>query len=956
MDHSTSQTITISTHNVNGYNRSKEFLRSLCSDYPNAIRGIQEHWLRPPFKKQHGVNQLRCLHPDFDGFGTSAMKSDMDKKLNIGRPYGGTGFLFNKKYAKCIKPLLQYSHERVTAIELNTSTYKIIITNAYMPYYNTRDLSNYTVMYRETLGHIENIVAQNKGCKFMIMADFNCNLRDTTHTYAKIVNNMMNELNLILCYDLVPNFDFNNSFTRFDQKTASYTLIDAILISSDLQNVVDNVRISNYGDNVSDHLVVELDIHVEVEESPLQKTVPLPYINWKKVNENVFSDFRQRMTENLNRISCPDYDFAHDSKICCRDDHKILIENYYGDIVSAVLDAEKCLPKVLPKVQRSFWCNELAVLKQASLDCTERWRLLGCPTSGPVFDCKKDCQLKYKKAIRIHKAKNEKQKSDDMYEDLLQKNGISFWKAWNDCNKTGESLVTRINGETNESNIANTFSAYFESVYSGSDTPEHENLKQKFDTLFPCYFNDHINDDISSYLLNWNDMISIAKKIKLGKASAGQIRPEHFIHGCPSLLRHLQYLFNEMIRHGFVPTDFLNGFISPIVKDSQGDVSDVSNYRGITLGCLPAKLFEFAIQLKTMHLLDTDYLQFGFKRRTSTSHAVYTLKSTVDYFTKKGSKVYVAFLDATKAFDRISHYGLFSKLIERQVPLCFLLCLFFWYLNMVSSVKWGSAMSHSFPVPLGIKQGGINSPDFFSCYIDPLIKIIRNLNIGCHIGNLCLAILLFADDICLMAPTRSALQKMIDTCYNYCFENGLSFNSLKSKVLIFSRQRVDLDKIKPLHLNGSKIDFVSQIKYLGMNIQSNPDLIFTAESDLRSFYRSANSVLNVLKKPDEAVLMQLLYTNCIPTILYGGAIKEYTAREMSDCNTAVNDAIRKIFTYQRWQSTRTLRESFGYLSLHEIFAKAKNKFHLALPYHPNTVLTSLHRINVNLLEENKEKP
>ena len=85
---------------------------------------------------------------------------------------------------------------------------------------------------------------------------------------------------------------------------------------------------------------------------------------------------------------------------------------------------------------------------------------------------------------------------------------------------------------------------------------------------------------------------------------------------------------------------------------------------------------------------------------------------------------------------------------------------------MVSSVKWGSAMSHSFPVPLGIKQGGINSPDFFSCYIDPLIKHIRNLNKGCHIDNLCLAILLFADDICLMAPTRSALQKMIDKCYN----------------------------------------------------------------------------------------------------------------------------------------------------------------------------------------------
>ena len=923
----------------------KEFLHNLCSNYPNAIRGIQEHWLRPPYKKQQGVNQLRCLHADFDGFGTSAMKSNIDKKLNIGRPYGGTGFLFNKKYAWCIKPMLNYSHDRVTAIELNTSAHKIIIINAYMPYFNTRDLDNYLTMYRETLGYIENIVSQNSGCQFLILADFNCNLRDTTHVYSKLVNNMMNDLNLLLCYDLIPNFDFKNSFTRFDQKTGSYTLIDAILISSDLQNMVSNVRISNYGDNVSDHLVVELDLLVEIEESTLKKNKLLPYVNWSKVNEEDFCLFRQRMTDNLDRISYPYNNATHDHRICCDDEHKVLIENYYGDIVAAVLDAEECLPKVLPNVQRSFWCDELAVLKQKSIDCTERWRLLGCPRSGTVFDCKKDCQLKYKKEIRVRKAQDEKKKNDDLYQNLLQKNGISFWKEWNACNRTGNSLVTRINGETDEGNIAKTFSTYFESVYSGSDTPEHDRMKKEFDTTFSRYFNDHVDDNISHYLLTWSDMITIAKKIKLGKASAGKIRPEHFIHGCPSLIRHLQYLFNDMIRHGFVPTDFLKGYISPIVKDSQGDVSDVANYRGITLGCLPAKLFEFAIQLKTIHLLDTDDMQFGFKRRTSTSHAVFTLKSTVDYFIKRGSKVYVAFLDATKAFDRISHYGLFTKLMERQIPLCFLLCLVFWYLNMVSSVKWGSAMSDSFPVPLGIKQGGINSPDFFSCYIDPLIKLIRNLNIGCHIGKLFLAILLFADDICLMAPTRSALQKMIDTCYDYCFKNGLSFNPFKSKVLVFSKQRVNLDEIKPLQLNGSEIAFVSQIKYLGMNIESNPDLIFMADSDLRSFYRSANSVLNVLKKPDEAVLMQLLYTNCVPTISYGCAIKAYTASEMSDCNTAINDAIRKIFSFNRWQSTRTLRESFGYLSLHEIFSRAKNKFQSSLAYHSNFVLSSLKSIN-----------
>ena len=73
--------ITISTHNVNGYTRSKDFIRSLCDENKNSIRALQEHWLQPPYKKQQGVNQLRVLHPDFDGFGISADCHEKGSKI-----------------------------------------------------------------------------------------------------------------------------------------------------------------------------------------------------------------------------------------------------------------------------------------------------------------------------------------------------------------------------------------------------------------------------------------------------------------------------------------------------------------------------------------------------------------------------------------------------------------------------------------------------------------------------------------------------------------------------------------------------------------------------------------------------------------------------------------------------------------------------------------------------------
>ena len=77
----------------------------------------------------------------------------------------------------------------------------------------------------------------------------------------------------------------------------------------------------------------------------------------------------------------------------------------------------------------------------------------------------------------------------------------------------------------------------------------------------------------------------------------------------------------------------------------------------------------------------------------------------------------------------------------------------YWYMHMQYDCKWGNAYSDCFSVRCGTKQGGILSPDFFALYIDDLIKILRLKGIGCHILNLFVACILFADDMTLMEPT-----------------------------------------------------------------------------------------------------------------------------------------------------------------------------------------------------------
>ena len=57
--------------------------------------------------------------------------------------------------------------------------------------------------------------------------------------------------------------------------------------------------------------------------------------------------------------------------------------------------------------------------------------------------------------------------------------------------------------------------------------------------------------------------------------------------------------------------------------------------------------------------------------------------------------------------------------------------------------------------------------------------------IRCQIDNVCVNHVMYADDICLMAPSPAALQKLINICYNISAQNNLSFNCSKSFFMEF---------------------------------------------------------------------------------------------------------------------------------------------------------------------------
>ena len=325
------KTITISTHNICGFNNSKSYLYSMCDKNPDTIRGVQEHWLGPPYKKQSGVNRLRVLHPDFDGFGNSAMQQDVEKEVRIGRGYGGTGFLYNKKFASTVKPQVQYKHGRVSVMKIFDAEREILVINGYMPYYKVKDLRNQIALYQETLAYIENVIIENRNCSVILLLDMNCNIYNRGHHFSKLIIDLMNKYSLLSAFDFIPNFDHDSNYTRCNEKMNSYTLIDGILISESLSDIVSNARIVHDGDNLSDHSPVEIDLRLKLSEVEIPKKVIKPCIMWNKLSQDSIALYRQKMAEGLNEIDVPSSFILHGQSCCSSSFHNECIESYYKD-------------------------------------------------------------------------------------------------------------------------------------------------------------------------------------------------------------------------------------------------------------------------------------------------------------------------------------------------------------------------------------------------------------------------------------------------------------------------------------------------------------------------------------------------------------------------------------------------------------------------------------------------
>ena len=106
--------------------------------------------------------------------------------------------------------------------------------------------------------------------------------------------------------------------------------------------------------------------------------------------------------------------------------------------------------------------------------------------------------------------------------------------------------------------------------------------------------------------------------------------------------------------------------------------------------------------------------------------------------------------------------------------------------------------------------------------------------------------ILYADDVCLLAPSRKTMQHLLDICSDYVLRWCIRNNERKTKLMFFGKD-FDSFTCAPVYLNGVPLDFVSEWKYLGVTLKSSNHFACSAKNVHAAFYRSANSILSTVR-------------------------------------------------------------------------------------------------------------
>ena len=310
-----------------------------------------------------------------------------------------------------------------------------------------------------------------------------------------------------------------------------------------------------------------------------------------------------------------------------------------------------------------------------------------------------------------------------------------------------------------------------------------------------AYRSNHVETNISTNYTNQiaissDEVRTILREIGDGKATGPDgIDGELLKYGGERLVQILTIFYSKLWEENKIPNDLKKAYILLLPK--RGDSKKPQDLRPITLINALYKIFDKLVTKRLDSEIERKKImheaQGGFMENRSCTTQIYAMETVLSYRKRSNLPTYCAFLDLSKAFESIDRGKLFKTMIKRGIDAKIVTIIQEMYRQETSSILFNGKAGELILISKGVRQGGCSSPKCFNLIPNELAIKIEESEYGVRLPNgQRIAILLYADDIILLAPTPGQLQHLCRITEEWLDEYELRINMSKSELVVYN--------------------------------------------------------------------------------------------------------------------------------------------------------------------------
>lgn len=737
----------------------------------------------------------------FDSQGYRILKGKIGRRRMKNVPHLGTGFIVSHKM---LDSVIEFSspNSRVSLLTFRCSNKIYTVVNVHAPINedNKRNPENTDTFWEELEDVISKVPERHT---IILLGDFNAQLgkeRKYKHIVgeypAHLRTNRNGERLVGLCraFNLVMK---STAFKRLPRKQKTWTSpnnllgefqIDHVAISRKSHREIQNVRVLRGANLDSDHYLSKIKLKFLPRNTKKTKSMKLTKFDLEKLSTC------NQFTDKLEALDCSNWDELKNNLV------KVATET---------------APFVKQK-KHAWWttmCEEAVAQRQIAW---LKWNSQKTPLNRDKFIEQRKSTTRI---IRQVKRQFTKDQLTQLDEDFKKNNSRNFYKSFkrNLSRYNPPSLHFRgPDGKMayNDIDNCNLLAKYFENL-----------LNCKPPNTFFTY-KDTIKQP-NSEPPSKEEVIKIIQSLKNNKASGEDaIVAELWKHAGDRAVSKLTEILHNIWETETLPNDWTSALIHPLHK--KGDISDINNYRGISLIPVTYKILSKALLSRAEPQLDPQLGEYqgGFRKGRSCAEQILNLKSVLRQVKMAGKKFVVIFVDFKKAYDSVDRPTLIKILQELGLDQKTLNLIQQTLNNTTSRVKFRGTISKSFEIKTGVRQGDGLSPLLFNCALEKVIrewrkKIARQgIPSGIYLGHkrdgLMVDCLAFADDLALLSDSIETSVKQLNILGQEAAKIGLQVSFEKTQYITNISESPHV-----LLLEQGRVKKTNKFKYLGEWLEPN---------------------------------------------------------------------------------------------------------------------------------------